>query len=216
MSELLNFPKTTLTPTSAIFGADIEIGEWAQVGRALCEINQCSQWWVGDWVNCGERTYQKNKEALSFFGKEILGDQFGYALKTIKDYAYVCRSVLPSMRIDGLSFGHHQVVAPLCGEDQAKWLRAALAGDNGFKWTVGKLREAIRGAHKTVENEPSDPCPTITKYMTEAVCWLGNEDKKEPIEKWGKERCELVLMSVQKIDPFKERLVDRIRSIDER
>lgn len=215
MNDLVTINGAKLTPTSAEFGdgLELDIRQWGDIGRALCSLNAASQWWIGDWVNYGERTYQKNKEALSFFGKEILGEQNGYELATIKQYSFVCRHVKPLLRINGLSFSHHREVAGAAPEDQEKWLRRAFAGDDGKKWSVGRLREEMRSGLKEIDEEIVDPCPTITKYMTNAICWLGAEDGKQPIEQWNKERCELVLMCIQKIKPFETRLVDRILTL---
>jgi hypothetical protein len=212
MTELLPaIPGVQLLPNAAVFQDGIDIKAWADAGRLIVGCNQASQWWVGDWVNHGERSFQRNKEAIAFFGKEILGEQHGYELKTIQNYAYVCRKVKPSLRKEGLSFQHHMEVAQLDGKDQSIWLQKALTGTNGKRWTVAELREQIRAANKTVEEGSiPNPCPTITKYMTEAVCWLGREDGKAPIETWDKERCGLVLLSIQRIEPFRKRIIDRL------
>lgn len=217
MSDLISFPKVKLTKTAAIFEDGIDIKEWAEVGREMCKMHSGLQWWIGDWVNFGERTYQRNKEALSFFGKEILGEQGGFDVGTIRHYAWVSRKVKPCSRLHSLSHGHHEAVAAISDEEaQRGWLRRAKSGENGKQWTVARLREEIRAEGKQVTEKDTDPCPTITKHMTEAVCWIGREDAKMPIERWDKERCELILLSMQRIEPFKQRLVDRIRVVDER
>lgn len=70
--------------------------------------------------------------------------------ETVWQYAYVARSVEYSIRIEGLSFAHHQVVASMKPEQQRYWLD--IASTQGL--SVAKLRKAIKNARN--QEQPQD------------------------------------------------------------
>ncbi|MFZ4816962.1 MAG: hypothetical protein ACOYL5_20670 [Phototrophicaceae bacterium] len=112
---------------------DLSEQEYSALGSFLLDVSTRIQWLLGDWLAYGENrqwgeTYQQ------------MADQFGYNVQSLRDYAYVCRNVDLSIRIDKLTFGHHQVVAPLNPEAQRVWLQAA--EDN--RWSIAALRKAIQ------------------------------------------------------------------------
>lgn len=114
----------------------LSVEEWSKAGRRLSQIDRAVQWWIGDWLNYGERTYgDKYADAV-----EITG----YSEKTLRNFAYVARAVEMSRRRDDLSWSHHAEVASFGGAEQDRWLMAAEA--NG--WSKGKLRTEIRDQGK--------------------------------------------------------------------
>lgn len=113
------------------------IGKWKEEGKALwrAELHLrdrefSHQWAIADWMRRGEDT----------FGKERARDAAQQATKmtreTLQQFAHTARKVL--IRVKGVSFGHHRLVARFKGSDterkklQKSWLLRARKND----WSV--------------------------------------------------------------------------------
>jgi hypothetical protein len=132
-----------LSPTSLILRAGLKYDEWESVGKTLRTIEGAVQWWLGDWVNYGERSYgEKYSQAL---------DETDYSYGTLRDFAWVAHSVEMSRRRDNLSFGHHREVASLLPSDQDRWLTRAA--------NERLTRDQLRAALKRPTNKALPPLP---------------------------------------------------------
>jgi hypothetical protein len=103
-------------------------------------------WEVGDWMVAGEDVVLKTLKKQKI--RQMAAGISGYSSHTLRMAASVARKVEPDIRIDGLSWWHHQIVAKLDKEDQSKWLtHAAEAG-----WSVRDFRNELRkhGVTRTV------------------------------------------------------------------
>ena len=87
------------------------------------------QWWIGDWWNARE-PYGERVEQVK--------ERLNLKIETVRQYAYVAKNV--SIRIETLTFGHHQVVAAFEPEEQKEWLDRAAEG----QWTIRDMRSALR------------------------------------------------------------------------
>ncbi|GAI81862.1 unnamed protein product, partial [marine sediment metagenome] len=67
-------------------------------------------------------------------------EKIGYKRSTLQKYGEIYNKVKPRMRIRGLSFNHHQLIAPLEELEQHEWLHRAK--DN--KWTVAVFRKEMK------------------------------------------------------------------------
>ncbi len=107
--------------------------EWLDVGR-FCALVECAnRWWIGDFLNYGERSYGETyREALETFPD--------LELQTLMNFKSVAARVEISRRRE-ISWSHHEVVAVLDNELQEYWLGSAEA--NG--WSVRELRARIKG-----------------------------------------------------------------------
>lgn len=75
------------------------------------------QWWVGDWLNYGERAYgEKYAQAMDVTGLEY---------DTLSSYRWVAAEIEPCLRKQKLSWSHHKEVAALEPAEQAEWLDRA-------------------------------------------------------------------------------------------
>lgn len=110
--------------------ADFE--DWERVGMLLRQMEGALQWMIGDWYVHGEHMwgsmYSSKAQAL------------GFEQKTLREYAYVARNVQLSIRMDNLTFAHHQVVAS--EEEQMQLLYLRYAETTGI--TVANLRSDRR------------------------------------------------------------------------
>jgi hypothetical protein len=115
------------------------LSEWESAGRALKKASGAVQWWIGDWLNYGERAYgEMYAQAL---------DATEYDYQTLRVQKYVANRVQLLTRSNNLSWKHHRIVAPLEPEQQIEWLQRAEQGDgNGKPWSVATLQAAIAEA----------------------------------------------------------------------
>jgi len=121
------FDKTGLTVTG-----DPTFEEWENCGKFLKQAEKSVQFWIGDWLNYGEKHYGETyTQAL---------DETDYEEKTLRNAKYVSSKIDLSRRRDNLSFSHHAEVAALPPDEQEYWLEKAEA--EGLSRT--DLRQAIK------------------------------------------------------------------------
>lgn len=76
---------------------------WSQLGAFLITAENNVQWWLGDWLNYGERRWgDKYKEAL-----QVTGRPYG----TLRNYKSIASTFDLSRRRDKLTWNHHATVA---------------------------------------------------------------------------------------------------------
>jgi hypothetical protein len=109
-----------------------EVAQWIDKGIALTQAASDHQWAVADWMLWGEDHIQI-KQAY-----DIAERATGYKRKTLQEWAYVARHV--SIRMENLTFGHHQVVAALLPDAQKYCLEYAVTNN----LPIGDLREMAR------------------------------------------------------------------------
>lgn len=127
----LAFGRFALLTTGLQVEGRVTEAEWLQFFNSIRHIGASLQWVLGDWLVYGERTWGKTYDDLATIT--------GIAVETLYQYAYVARAVEFSIRIEVLTFAHHQLVAALPADQQAAWLRRA--AEEG--WTVAKLRAEL-------------------------------------------------------------------------
>lgn len=98
---------------------DLTYEEWYEAGRELAGWVQGYQWAIGDWVNYGTQKYD--------YGKcdEAVQELFGLKKQTLQHYSSVARTYEPCIRMQDLSFAHHQIAAPLPPEERMAILEEA-------------------------------------------------------------------------------------------
>jgi len=160
-----------LTPTSLKIDEGTPIGAWIEAGKFLKTAEGAIQFWIGDWLNFGEKRYgEKYSQAL---------EATEYEEKTLRNFSYVSNHVPVSLRKDNLHFGHHNIVAALEHDKQDKWLTKA--SEKGM--TVAELRSAVRHADKKTLTLPDGKFSVI----------YADPPWEYAQEQHGKERQETVL-----------------------
>lgn len=91
--------------------------EWLQCGEFINRAKGAVHFWIGDWLNFGERKW----------GKKYLQavKATGYDINTLRNDKWVAYKVDLSRRRDTLSFDHHATVADLDPEEQDRFLSDA-------------------------------------------------------------------------------------------
>ena len=126
----VSFPEVSFQGQALVLNA-MPFERWLELGKVLGQIEGAVQFWIGDYLNAGEKAYgEKYSQAVD--AKEA--DRW-------KHYAWVARSVKSVYRKHHLSYKHHEVVAPLeTAAEQTKWLDDAIKNN----WSVSELRQRIR------------------------------------------------------------------------
>lgn len=121
-----------LTPTGLAIDGDMTLPDWQELGHFLKMMDDSMQWLVGDFIAHGE--------ILGYGDQKKIADDFGFKYGTVRVYASVARNVNLLIRINSLTFAHHQLVAGIKDErKQVYWLQEA----DKHEWSVSQLRNAM-------------------------------------------------------------------------
>jgi hypothetical protein len=124
--------------------------DWRMVGfklraerESVTSAGSRQMWSVGDWLTAGEdRVFNRLKKQTV---RQVAAQITGYSQHTLVMAASVSRKVGPSVRVDGLSWWHHLVVARLPETEHAHWL--CQAAEQG--WSVRELRTRLSRVGQT-------------------------------------------------------------------
>ena len=108
-------------------------GQWLAIGQQLSLTEKGYQWWIGDWVLYGEKTYGEDDAIQAI-------DPDEWKVDTVLQYRWVAERVEPVRRNGRLTWSHHREIADLQPAKQSKWL--TLAAEEG--WTVERLRRELK------------------------------------------------------------------------
>lgn len=129
---------------------DIESGQWAAAGRYVAAVSRNSQWWVGDWICCGNARWgERYADAARLTG---------YDVQSLRNMAHVASRFPPELRRPDLSWSHHAAIAQLEPDEQLEWLARAAE----LRLSVADLRlevrmaERVRTAQATPAAGPND------------------------------------------------------------
>lgn len=129
--------------------------QWAEIGRKFQQIDTSINWWLGDWLNEGDKRYGETyAQAIEVTGHKI--DQ-------LQECKRVSASVKSANRLAFLSWTHHKHVAPLPEDEQLSLLATALEND----WSSRELDEVVRSYRDAPprikqQPEPPPPAPDLT------------------------------------------------------
>jgi hypothetical protein len=126
------------SPVEARFAGSMTFADWAQAGCRLAHISHGVAWALGDWLNYGrERFGGRYREAVATTALDY---------QTLRNYAWVARSVPVERRRACLSFQHHAEIASLAEAEQELWLGRA----ERLRWSRNQLRKEISSRHRCV------------------------------------------------------------------
>jgi len=126
----------TLSATGLTVKGDPTFAEWQALGQTLETLERGVAWIVGDWVNIGEARYDQ-------MASQVI-DHENWRPETVRVYAWTAEKVPKENRRADLPFDHHQIVAALPPEEQRTWLARAAEGDDGVRWSSGRLKQEVR------------------------------------------------------------------------
>jgi hypothetical protein len=118
-------------PATLRLPGSMTYGDWASAGRQLAWLSHGVAWALGDWLLYGQAHFgTRYRDAIAATGLDH---------QTLRNYAWVARSVPPSRRRDKLSFQHHAEVAALSEAEQELWLGRA----ERLRWSRNQLRREL-------------------------------------------------------------------------
>lgn len=124
-----------LTPKGLQISGSVTEDEWLKVGGAIRKLQSSVQFLIGDWLAYGEREWGRTYEEAAGL--------FGYAVNSLYTFAWVCKAVKISIRMEKLEFGHHALVAGLPPDEQRYWLRHAALAETVP--SVAQMRRVMAG-----------------------------------------------------------------------
>jgi hypothetical protein len=125
----MTYKRFTMTPVGLIVPEDVDKDELRDVAKVIHGVQTSIQWIVGDLMNSMKRIWGDTYQ--------LVAEELGYEIKTVQEWASICRKV--SIRMETLTFGHHQLVAPYPPEDQQRMLEWAANNQASIR----DLRKAI-------------------------------------------------------------------------
>jgi phage N-6-adenine-methyltransferase len=143
-----------VTPTSWEPPASMTFDQWSEEGRKLQFMSNTINWWIGDWLNEGEKRYGET------YAQAI--EATGHKLEQLKNCKWVANAVKTSTRVDVLSWTHHRLVAELDPDAQTALLTFAAERELSSR----ELQEAVQDYERNLSApalpEPDDdPIPHV-------------------------------------------------------
>lgn len=133
--------KFRFLPTGLIVKDNPTFEEWEECGLLLAHIQKRVHWWIGDWLNYGERRWgEMYAQAMS---------ESGFNYQTVANDRYVAGKIEFSRRRENLTFSHHVEVASLPPPEQDRWLDYA----EEEELTTRQLRQEIKQAKEEERRE---------------------------------------------------------------
>jgi N6-adenosine-specific RNA methylase IME4 len=134
-SSLIPVKYGKATSTGLVLADGLSFNVWETIGKDLKLCEGAVLWWLGDWLNYGDRAYgEMYTQAL---------EASDYSLSTLQNAKWVAGRVESSLRSELLPYKAHQEVASLDPSQQAEVLTIA-AEKNLTVREIRRLASAIR------------------------------------------------------------------------
>jgi len=148
---------TEVQTVGLTISSDVTYEEWEDIGYQLARVGKGWQWWVGDWINFGEKKYGETYKAAI--------EATGLAYSSVKKLSLVVGQFALDRRRSNLSFNHHAEVQGLDPQEQDELLSEAES--EGL--SCAAVRERVRAmkgifadsADKCVAENEGDSSPTL-------------------------------------------------------
>ena len=170
--ELVTIENCKITKTGLKFSESLAFEEWQEIGKQLQRIHGSIQWWIGDWLNFGERKYGE------MYAQAI--EETGLDYSTLTTYKSVAGAFESCPRGQNLSWSAHRELASVPEEKRAGLLEKA---DNE-KLTSREVKELVKEIKKL-------PTPELPSGKYKII--YADPPWQYASEQHGKEKQETVL-----------------------
>lgn len=136
MSDLTTIAGAHVTKTGLVLAENLSMPDWEKVGEQLTLMEGSVQWWIGDWLNYGEKTFGETYRVAAI----ATGYDDGY----LQNLASVARKVNSSHRCEELEWTHHREVAALEPAQQIEMLTKA----KNEELSVRDLRDTVKRTYQ--------------------------------------------------------------------
>lgn len=140
-----------LSKVAAVAPDGLPFEQWRSMGQHLSFCEEARHWWIGDWLNYGERNYGDTYTQML--------DETDFEYQTLRNDKYTAGRVQVSLRKDNLTHAHHALVAPLSPAEQEEFLEAAERGDGKRPWTWRELRQKLAERKQAKAVAAAGPLP---------------------------------------------------------
>jgi len=137
---------------------DPKLKRWMKQGESLAKAKWGNQWKIAKWMCEGEDGFKRSKPY------ELAVIVTGMTKETLRQFAYTARHVKVSTRVNGLSFGHHRLVAGYTEEEQRRFLKHAK--DN--KESVASFAAFLKTLKQDAEPETGSQADVAASKIIEA------------------------------------------------
>lgn len=146
-SMTVNAPAVLFDETSWTPAGNITFEQWYEVGATLQTIKGSINWWLGDWMNFGERVYGETyAQAI-----EVTGAEYQW----LADCKWVAGRVPKDVRLPELSWSHHRAVSKIDDpDDQLHCLNVAAEQHLNVKQTTAYVQEFLHPSLPTASPPP--------------------------------------------------------------
>lgn len=148
--ELQSVNNVEFTETGLTIKDGITINDWLKLGKTLDTMQGAIQWWIGDWLNYGEKKYGE------MYSQALSDSKYGY--QALADMKWVASRIKFSLRKESLNWSHYKEVAGLTPKQQSHYLEFA----EKEKLSVRALREMVK---------PNEMCDCTIQDMEEKVIY---------------------------------------------
>lgn len=157
----LGLPNTVLTKrVGLVLPQAMPFTSWERLGKQIALITDSSTWWLGDWLNYGEKTFPDR------YQRAIAGTSLNY--QTLRNYAWVARRFPMHRRRDRVSFQHHAELASLPPDEQDEWLDRV----EQHRWSRNQLRQQLRNRCVGARERPQETPVTLRIDHSREERWL--------------------------------------------
>lgn len=164
-----------VTQTGLVLSESLTFEKWEEIGEFLQTVERSIQWWIGDWLNYGE---QKWGEMYS----QAIQDELGEKYQTLANYKWVAKQVQFSMRMENLSWNHHQAVAKLPPDEQVEWLTKAEAEGLSYRDMARTIQDIGEGM---TDNTPPSYIEVLDAMRKGTDDWCEENMRRWERDEWG-------------------------------
>ncbi len=127
----------SLNATGLLVSGDPSYDEWEKCGSFIQRVEGAVQFWIGDWLNYGEKAYGEK------YAQAVSEQQQG----AWENYAWVANAIETSIRIEDLTWSHHLQVAKFSDtpEIQRELLQEAAAKQLSVSDFKALIRARVHG-----------------------------------------------------------------------
>lgn len=185
-----------VSETGMVFKDETPESNWKRITEDLCLLfeksdkthSQCAMM-LGDALRWGEEKFGERYADVIDATRDYM---IARGIEKSKNWQWVAGKIPPHRRHILLSFGHHEVVAKLTGDEQTEFLDIAEKEGLTVRELRGKVRERHpskprKGGKEKITETDNDKSALqklidVSNYTSENPDWL-TEKAKEPIKK---------------------------------
>lgn len=143
--------------STLVLAPSLTFEQWEAIGGTLATMERGVNWWVGDWLNFGEKRYGEK------YAQVTEGSQ--WRLQSLMNMASVAGRIPPDARRPALSWTCHRLVAYLDAPERDRILDDAERGG----WGSREVEDAVRALRNEVSKPKALPAIAPQRESADSV-----------------------------------------------